>query len=147
MIPLENQVCTLEQAKILKDEFGLDLDSYFAWYLPKFKQESKWHICSVENARYYISKYLISKYYPAPSCAELGVLLPGMIPVEGDSVPVILTLYKCSLNGKFTFEYYEDAKEAECLASSKEGYEAQAKADLLIDGLRKGYIKPEDLKL
>ena len=138
MIPLENQVCTLKQAIILKDEFGLELESYFAFF--RQEKQTQWQIGHLIDVRYYLKESLISEYYPAPNCAESGVLLPG-------------DLGKCSLNiwksNKIYISCYnsKDFKNPVLNDIHQSKYEAHAKPDLLIHLLRKGYIKPEDLKL
>jgi len=146
MIPLENQVCTLEQAKILKDEFGLELDSYFAWrknFIKSKEYPEDWVLDTLADCVFDLNKGLIDNYYPAPNCAEFGVLLPFM------------RMYDVSTNLYLTFEYdqdgfkfYYDGDYKGWLGRSlPKEHESHAKADLLIDGLREGYIKPEDLKL
>jgi len=143
---LKNQVSTLEQAKIFKDEFGLELDTYLVWhksYEPRSIQDEggEMVLSTKEDAVFDLSKGLIDNYYPAYSCAELGVLLPDFI----DNIKYRLTLehqpkewhiYYCSHYPSDIPNYGHGTK-----------YEAHAKAALLIHLLKEKIINPKDLTL
>ena len=136
MIPLEQQVCTLEQAKIFKDEFGLELDSYWRWC---DWDCDKWELVTAEDSTEGDDSL------PAYTCAELGEVLPHSIIYGGSGY--VLYLQKTQIQWSC---YYAKSinRNSYLFDQTIEGeYAAETQADLLIDGLRKGYIKPEDLKL
>ena len=61
----ENQVCTLHQAKCLK-EFGIEQNSYFVWGQNNNSLVESWSIEGTEDI-----------FYSAYTVAELGVMLKG----------------------------------------------------------------------
>ena len=138
---LENQVCTLEQAKILKDEFGLELDTYFAWHKSYIKSKERpegWVLYTLADAVYDLEKGLIDNYYPAPSCAELGKLLP--LKIVGED-------YWLTKDCIGTKDIYMNGYADLFIGGGVKQYEAPAKADLLIRLFIGKNIKPEDLTL
>jgi len=66
---LENQVCTLDQAKELK-ELGLELESYFVWGISRSEE---WKLIGRDFSVHVT--YPDRKIHPAYSGTELGVLL------------------------------------------------------------------------
>lgn len=130
MYPIENQVSTYKQSKILKEEFGLKLDTYFGWTVGE-NQAPKLY----KRKNLFIANSDLN--LPAPSCAESGVLLPFSIK-EGEEY----WLNKGCIND--AFKEFWNGYDTVYLSSE---HEAHAKTDLLIQCLREGYIKPEDLKL
>ena len=145
-MPLENQVCTLEQARKF-DELGLKLESYFVWWrqvvAPNVKDE-QWKIVTRQRWK---TKFWTETILPAFSSAEVGMLLPGYIPVE-DSSPAYLTIQKIyggSGRDSFSFEYIQ-ADGGDCMAIGKTmEHEAHAKPDLLLHLFKEKIINPADL--
>lgn len=143
MYKLENQVCTLEQAKILKDEFGLELETYFAWTLPKelspiiVKRETTLIVHPTPNL------------IPAPSCAELGVLLPDVYELdsEWEDESLAFRLRSSKMKQDFNVYYFNPYPRAITHSNATNRHEAHAKADLLIHLLKEKIINPGDLKL
>jgi len=132
---LENQVCTLEQAKEF-DELGLELETLWRW---QDSESDKWELVSAEDC---IDG---DNSLPAYSCAELGAVLPYSI-IDGH-VAHILCVWKvhqqfscayekCGENKKHLFDEIIDGE-----------HEAHAKADLLIYLLEEKIINPKDLTL
>lgn len=158
---LENQVCTLEQAKELK-ELGLELESYFVWhksYEPRSLEESEGDIVlsTKEAAGFDLDKGLIDYYIPAYSCAELGVLLPdayyrvegkySLIKPQALNYPIYIFQQSKILPNLYR-AYYEMADtDIEENIYFDSNHEAHAKADLLIHLLKEKIIKSEDLSL
>ena len=70
MIPTEQTVCTLEQSKLLVEKYDIVLDTQ--WYWIKNQYNINFFIVDKET----VLCTAWDKCYPAPSCAELGVLLP-----------------------------------------------------------------------
>lgn len=125
---LEDQVCTLEQAKKLK-ELGVSIDTYATWYQNReFPDMIELDCCSNPNETSCLSVTMYDEY-PAPSVAELGVLLPKDIYVGG----VLLG------SGELKCHYELKEKHFET--------EAQERTDRLIWYVEKGYIQAKDLKL
>lgn len=86
---LENQVCTLEQAKKLK-EMGVSPDSYFCYSGPKdtfYQGEGAPPIKLIRTLGLY-GFYSEYNYYSAYTVAELGVMLP----MDGDGIGEYYTL-------------------------------------------------------
>ena len=139
MMPLENQLCTLEHAKKF-DELGVKAESYFVW-ITGVDGQLKPFISVKDHARW--KPETLKHSYPAYSSAELGVLLPTwtgekQLLIYKDDEEFIMG-YK-ALSKRYTaripFSPY----------SCKE-HEAHAKAEILIELLEKGIVKPQDLKL
>ncbi len=153
---IEDQVCTLEQAKELR-ELGLELDSYFVWITLREKNYSFLDQRGVYSS---VTSAISWLEIPAYTCAELGVLLPHKI--KGRFEPIFRPeeaydgefeyiqegkeYYGCFRWGyhRFTDRYQDDSH---WLAGSILACETHAKSEILIECLREGYIKPEDLKL
>jgi len=143
---LEYQVCTLKQTKILKDELGLELDTYFVWHKNYIRDEDypeEWVLNAKEDAIFDLDKGLIDNYYPAPSCAELGVLLPSIIRDEEQETflsierkgDLNIVKYRSKFNNIFNSP------------TAVNQYEAHVKTDLLIHLLKEKIINPTDLTL
>jgi len=80
---LENQVCTLEQAKKF-DEFGLKLESYFVWSEQYGNEEAEYAIWMRSPLESILQKRTDYKRYSAYSSAELDVLLPYRCEIDGN---------------------------------------------------------------
>lgn len=136
MMPLKNQVCTVEQAEKF-DEMGVTAESHFVWAhgWPKNKPARiGWRLI----ARGEMSTYSITNQVNAYSCAELGVMLPADIGGGPE-----LQIYKNQAGThrnrvEFRAGYGE-------LCGSVKAHEAHAKADLLIRILEEKIIKSEDV--
>ena len=140
---LEYQVCTLVQGKTFRQKYRLNLKSHFVW----IKQEEYPAYLAERNE----SEFIISKdggnfyTYPAPSCAELGVLLPYKVVQE--RITYIFTIWK--VHQQFSCAY-ENCKENRIHLFDEiiDGeHEAHAKADLLIYLIKEKIINPQDLRL
>ncbi len=117
---LENQACTLKQAKEF-DELGLKLESYFVWDTGA----SQARLIPRHNLE--IPGILYPKSIAAYSCAELGVLLPSYD----------LLYYQFDfqrMGNRYRIEYENPSKSTHHEFISH--YEAHAKADLLIHLLK-----------
>lgn len=95
---IENQVCTLEQAKRLS-ELGVTADALFYWYELHLNGEVKWQVVPYENweyGKFEENQMLLSalagvsanKIYPAYTVAELGELLPELLIHDFDFKPL-----------------------------------------------------------
>jgi len=156
MYDIENQVCTLEQAKELK-ELGLELDSYFVW--GEYDD-----FCMTDNRPELGKTWRVSRRcafgdnpnnFPAYNCAELGVLMPWKIPgvleasmvKSGEENEIILVYAGYEDYIRFCYEDHYGSIICDDDTKIKRGHEAHAKADLFIQLLKDKFIKPENLKL
>lgn len=140
---LENQVCTIEQAKKLH-ELGVKAESYFVWA----KINNEWRLVPKDGDIMY------GEHYHAYSCAELGVLLPSYI-IEAS------TQYKLWYWQEKEIIYPSIAiiihngygeigfcgRNETLVIDAKHQYEAHGKAELLIRLIESGHVKPEELSL
>lgn len=134
---IEDQVCTEEQARDLQ-KLGVRLETVYSWskqvsyfdgkefvnYLLRLTKEK--NCCDLE-------------FIPAPTVAELGVLLGGWlyhIRVDIGLCDNDETTGFCKFCFAFEGEYFQYFKT-----------EAQTRAEALIWLLENEYIKPGDLKL
>jgi len=132
---IENQVCSLDQAKKLK-ELGVSNGSAFVWFNFKFPVDKKDTLMlvslveGVNSAMAHANTAVFVHLFPAFTAAELGELLPSEVTTEREP-GIEMHVWVCadSMN-------YEVAFPANT--------EAQAKADLLIWLLEKGHETPED---
>ena len=134
MMSLENQLCTLEQAKKF-DELGVKAESYFVW-ITGVDGQLKPFISVKDHACW--KPETLKHSYPAYSCSELGVMLPDSI----------------RKNGKVSYlQTHKDEDSFLCIYPEIKGlhaqseHEAHSKSDLALELVEKGIIKPEGLKL
>lgn len=78
---LENQVCTLEQAKKLK-ELGIVQDSLFSWRKGEFYNTGEWIFEWYVTNDAYDFEIEPSESYSAFTVAELGMMLGGIFTIE-----------------------------------------------------------------
>lgn len=124
------QVNTFEQGKIF-EKLGVKADSIYAWIVSKTKEGLE--IPGLWSTHAPFSS--IDEIYPAYSCAELGILIPGL---------GIYSHFKNYLQGWEIFRSDDNFLKPVFPAIK---YEAHARAELLIHLLEEKIIKPEDLKL
>jgi len=144
MYQLENQVCTLEQAKKF-NEAGLKLDSCFVWWRSESKE---WYLgiwYSVIDA--YFPDRMI---YPAYSSAELDVLLPSRCEIDGYKYCFYNFRKKPELSfHTYAAGYYLYPDNPEVIAgieyTGQNG--AHAKSDLLLHLLKEKIVEPQYLSL
>jgi hypothetical protein len=135
---LKDQVCTLEQAKKLK-ELGVDQRSLWYWEVLKLtgvEGVAKERITVRFNIGHPISSGVVEQQYSAFTVAELGIMLPN---VSGDYVT---SSYYNDHMGLWYCEYrklsvkdndHEPYDETWVLEKEEEGEtEAEARATLLI---------------
>lgn len=148
--PIKNQVCTLEQARELYEIFkkaGIEppgsLFSWTYWTLEPHGRE--WVVFPTEDALFDAEKDIISddNVYPAYTGDELGAMLPTRLnyKMKSDEYSLDKNFSEAGIpefhNGYLTIPNLRDFKSE---------YEAHAKADLAIQVLREGWIKPENFK-
>jgi len=136
---LENQVCTLEQARKF-DELGLKLDSYFVWTEQYGNSEAEYAIWIRKPLESILKTRTDYKKYSAYSCAELGVLLPATIITDKFDGEQEWWLNIDTEEGRRFYTGYDEE-----IVDSK--HEAHAKADLFIYLLKEKIINPETLTL
>ena len=150
--PIENQVCTLEQAKRLKELLGDHAPGSLWW----------WRQSPTEGWKVYFNTIVFpGEALRAYTGDELGALLPVCLNLL-DGQKYIYDSTKHAYDGSFLIGYKgEDNQLHDCeynlcteegletirlyLLRSKQ-YEAHAKADLAIKLLDQKIIKPEDFK-
>lgn len=118
---LEDQVCSLELAKKLK-ELGVKQDSYYCWNLYIPSGVSKLESYPATNVHYW-------QTFSAFTVAELGEILPPFVTTEK---------YLCK--GKPRFNAHEE-ETIEC-HSWHDDKEANARAKMLIHLIEQGIVKP-----
>ena len=140
--PIENQVCTLDQAKVLAELLGTHTpESLWIW----IKTPIGWELHLRKNS-------LPVQYedFNAYTGDELGVLLADQIEIhEVEEVRTFPSsqIYELRIekfNNDFSASYacYSD----EYFYQNESKHEAHAKADLAIQGLKEGWIKPEEFQ-
>lgn len=152
---LENQVCTAEQGKRLK-ELGVTAESYFMWVgaFPGSDISPEVALTDQSQCEPSINGYYgrPDNTYPAYTVAELGVALPFgkfCIPIfEGEITPSIDVLYEVHLETWITPNRYRtvlvDAEFRKKYMDSGIDYTmAQSLASMLISMLEKGIIDAE----
>lgn len=119
---LEKQVCSLKQAKILK-ELGIEQKSLFYW-----KQNEIQTVVTESKMKEWIAKYLptINDYYSAFTASELGQMLPEYF--ESHSGPMDENWY-CGILEGGEDEYF-----------AMENTQAEAMAAMLIHLLKNGNL-------
>ena len=140
---LEDTVCGFHRSKELVDRLGVYLDTIYYWYTPDGYQNERKLIHRdyvPENANGY-------PYFPAPTVAELGVLLPAKIK-EFDYW--FLNICKNS-QGAWMIDYRQDTDQETWIIREWE-FEpcfslVQALANALIWLLEHNFVKVKDLKL
>lgn len=139
-LELENQVCTLEQAKKI-DRFFKDAEvdapeSYFVWAI-------KVDVGGGRDRRILISRNEIEDYhyeiYPAFSCAELGVLLSKI------KTHFLAVYCDAGIKREFEARMYSHKQHLGMSYSVRHKRESRAKADLFIHLFEQKIIKPEEL--
>lgn len=134
---LENQVCTLEQAKRLK-ELGVEGESAFYW---RFESGMRWRLAP---RGYFDPEEEGVETYSAFTVAELGVMLPHEIG-QGPYTPLLHIVMPPTEETEFNWcaAYVEDSiYETGPLWRDGET-EAQARSALLIHLLESGSITAE----
>jgi len=133
---IEKQVCTLEQAKRLK-ELGVEQCGNFTWIYDTSNFDFALSHRTVEEVELLRKSNLKSKewqlkeekeFYSAFTCAELGELLPD----EANTFRI---------KGK----WYSDAVETDMPGGGKHEHEAWERADLLILLLEQSDISPSEI--
>lgn len=139
MISLKERVCTVYQAKRLKKQFGLELDTYFVWV--QFNNE--WVVFPRDIAKQFVRESLT---IPALDNTEVSVLLPPLVSLKRGT-----TIFSYGLVTKkyFTFfrSEYQSLIDGEPLLNGGNHRDVSTKTSLLINCLEEGYIPVEDLKL
>lgn len=134
-LPLEKQVCTLEQSQKLAELLGGDApESLWVWW---YHDAENFGLALKEKA----DREFTGTTYPAYTGDELGVLLPKRI-FRDDKIFFLESEYK---HKNYTFFYRPIPNTPYKPPAMRDGEtEAQAKATLAIQGLGEGLIKKED---
>lgn len=137
---LENQVCTLEQAKNLNKLLGDDAPaSLWVWWFDEDNQE--FILLLTQNDPYLIGQL----WFPAYTGDELGILLPGYLILETNKT----CLRVLKFGNRFMCDY-QSTNLNESFTSKfafMGNYESPVKADMLIYLLEQKLIDPDNLKL
>jgi hypothetical protein len=136
---IEDQVCSFKQS-LKFEELGCTFMT--AWVRNKNRGIWLRRACPSNH----------DKVYSAPTVAELGVLLPSTICTGITDASCYCLSYdrwhpdKDHKHAEFGVSYSRDFKN-EGLLFKRAKTEAQVRAKALIWLIKKGYLKPEDLKL
>jgi len=132
---LEDQVCSLELAKRLK-EFGFKQESFYGWAIPFDNGDG-----TKPRIYEYGSSFNIKKWYSAYTVAELGEMLPQIIKINHKVYQLFISVgmdkqwFVVYANEK---DYHDNAPMPLMLCHN----EAEARAKMLIYLTEKGLIKP-----
>jgi len=126
---IEDQVCTLEQAKELK-ELGLELESYFVWAEQYDNPDAKYEIWPRNPLESILRKRTDYKRYSAYSCAELWELFKTVLDYESTHTLTYAFLHEC-----VTAMYKSKIPDAHCLT------------DKIIEALKIKMVIPSHLAL
>ena len=137
-LTVEETVCTLEQAKELARLLGEHApESLWCWVWGKwgaFETNPTWGLTLGDPIN------PSTKFYPAYTGDELGVLLPKFVTLETHECRFDLW----AINDGFACCYDRVEDDCPLTAIFDKPYEVRAKADLAIQGLTEGWIKPEE---
>ena len=136
---IENQVCTIDQAKKIK-ALGVDLKTYFSWVNN-----------GDDNPSYEVLPTLqitdpSKTIYPAPTVAELGDLLPSSVSLEDEDLFIQGSLG--NRKGEFHYIWFQsslDNVEWELFPAVERDTEAEARCEALIWLLENDFVTKEDL--
>lgn len=136
---LEKQVCTLEQAKRLK-ELGVEQESIFVWG-------------ALNNSLWYIAEHKrpnkdTDNTYSAFTVAELGVMLPTKIKAlypKQDANNFEICLYFENDSFVVCYENHGLYHSYATVATSQGDTEAKVRAAMIIHLLENGIITPEEV--
>ena len=160
-LPVEETVCTLEQAEELADIFrkaGVEPPPS-VWFWGKLKEKNEWEVFLTKARTHpvYSKHFTWMEKYNAYTGDELWALFFGEISISASTfdpslignytdVTVYLTAAKES-DGQSVYGYAAESWDwsDKMWRQFKGKIAAQAKADLAIQGLREGWIKPEEL--
>ena len=133
---LENQICTLNQAIKLKN-LEVPQKSLFFWEVSGKRSEIK-QAAEVD----------ISKSFSAFNVAELGLLLPCLVPLEEEDYYLQGTIG--NREGEFYYIWFQssiDNVEWELFPAIEKDTEAEARAEALIWLLENDFLKAEELEI
>ncbi len=140
---LEEQVCSMEQAKKLVD-LGLQLSTCYYWLEQGNVGMETQTLLSESD----ITSIADAHFYPAPTVAELGILLPTEITDEDEDYYLQGSIG--DRRGEFFYIWFQSALdniEWELFPAIEKDTEAEARAEALIWLLENGMVKPENLRL
>jgi hypothetical protein len=134
---LENQVCSLELAKKLK-ELGVEQESYFEWFWYRYT-DKRWDIAISEKLKGHADSLRVSAF----TVAELGEMLPNSIKIKNQFY------YLNIVNGNgVKYIDYITYSEKNRIGTLLRGYpmdddtEADARAKMLIYLLENNLLTP-----
>lgn len=137
---LEDQVCSLELAKRLK-ELGVKQESYFQWY----RESEGWSYNLGQVSVFQTSDP--APYFAAFSVAELGEMLPGILIHKGELWQT--QLWKSDFSQEVS--YSANCKKSKTEGDPEKGWmtetfiektEADARAKMIICLIEQGIVKP-----
>ena len=145
--PVENQVCSLEQAKKLSELLGDDTPEslwVYCWRVDVGGGKDK--LSLILRIDYDDDSFYRPPIYPAYTGDELGALLPGNI----YDLAGFLSITKSDHNPGFPIKHHAAyTRDDDCYMAfyqKSAETEAQAKADLAIHLLKRKIIQPEEFK-
>ncbi len=138
---LEEQVCSLELAKRLK-ELGVKQDSVYSWANHEDKPELTSTAMTALMAKRPLDRqrYISDDVYSAFTVAELGEMLPYKIEPNGETY--WYATGKCKKDDRYYAEHeisYGDSDNAHCL--ERDASEANCRAKMLIWLIENGHVK------
>jgi hypothetical protein len=132
---IEDQVCSFKQAKKLA-ELGIDLPTMYRWQVDQSRGDGE------------SSPKLVLSDYPAPTVAELGLLLPTVINLDEEDLYLQGTIG--NRRGEFYYIWFQSSLsngEWEIFPSIEQETEAMARADALIWLIENDYVDVAELAL
>jgi hypothetical protein len=142
---IEDQVCSFKQAKKLA-ELGIDLPTMYRWQVDQSRGDGESSPKLVLSAK--SGKKDSAKDYPAPTVAELGLLLPTVINLDEEDLYLQGTIG--NRRGEFYYIWFQSSLsngEWEIFPSIEQETEAMARADALIWLIENDYVDVAELAL
>lgn len=162
-LPIEKQVCTLEQAQAIAEIFkkaGIDAPgSSWTWVVPENRDAVPfiWMTDFFKREQELLRLPKEKVLYPSYSGCELGALLPGKLTVRDDNevihvlISIVLKHSVYTQGGagiRYASAYWDMQIGKKCIfmqpGKCKSVTDAEAKANLAIHLLKGEIIKPED---
>lgn len=141
---LEEQVCSLELAKRLK-ELGVKQDSYFYWVETPIITPPQYELGSAKEIASWAGPYEKANKISAFTVAELGKMLPKKLEHLKQN-PNLLRLefgFQCDISIAYYYDTEMTNKRIEL--SERDKAEANARAKMLIYLIENNIIKGEEL--
>jgi hypothetical protein len=143
MIPIEQQVCSRELAKRLK-ELGVRQESHF-WWVKDCDEIKGWRVIGLNEICGELDSHVPFSYEYMKDCERMERFSAFTVAELGEMLPKGSYSQLCEYKGKWTWQVNTP------LGSFANGFqremtEADARAKMLIYLIENGYVKAEDVQ-